>query len=133
MNQQEINLPSNRKFGLTFTVIFIILAIYFYFYQNNVLASIILTIGILFFPLTFLNESSLLPLNKLWMKFGFLLGKIMSPIIIALIFFGLFTPISILMFIFGRVELKLKNKKTKTNWILREDVIDKNIFFKQQF
>ena len=133
MNQQEINLPSNRKFGLTFTVIFIILAIYFYFYQNNVLASIILTIGILFFLLTFLNESSLLPLNKLWMKFGFLLGKIMSPIIIALIFFGLFTPISILMFIFGRDELKLKNKKTKTNWILREDVIDKNIFFKQQF
>ena len=66
------------------------------------------------------------------MKFGILLGMIVSPIIMGIIFFGIFTPIAILMRFSGRDELRLRFKKQKTHWINRKTltVIDS---FKKQF
>ena len=61
------------------------------------------------------------PLNRIWMKFGYLLGAIIAPIVMALIFFGVVTPTGILMKIVGKDLLNLKKKKNKkTYWIKKE-------------
>ena len=74
----------------------------------------------IFLVTTIINAKILLPLNKLWMKFGILLGMIISPIVMGIIFFGIFTPISITMMLFGRDELRLRFKKKKTHWVNRK-------------
>ncbi len=90
------------------------------------------TICGIFLIITIINAKVLLPLNKLWMKFGILIGMIVSPLVLGIIFFGIFTPIAILMRISGRDELHLRFKKKKTYWINRKTL---NIFdfFKKQF
>ena len=81
--------------------------------------------------ITFVNEHALLPLNKLWMKFGQLIGIIVSPIVLGIIFFGIFTPYSLLMRLFGRDELQLKLRKRKSYWKLRDQSIPITNFRKQ--
>lgn len=68
---------------------------------------------------TILNADSLLSLNLLWMRLGLLLGFITSPILLGVIFFGMFTPIAILMRLSGRDELRLKFENKKSHWISR--------------
>ncbi|MDB2564391.1 SxtJ family membrane protein, partial [Amylibacter sp.] len=70
-------------------------------------------------------------LNKLWMSFGFLLGKIVSPLIIGIIFFALFTPIAVVMRLFGRDELRLRFKSKESHWINREISMQPNSFRNQ--
>ena len=72
------------------------------------------------------------PLNKLWMRFGLLLGMIVSPIVLGAIFFLLFTPIAVLMRLFGRDELRLRFKKQSSHWIKREKETQSQSF-KNQF
>ena len=116
MKFSEIELPSNKKFGFFFTFIFGLAALYFY-----VNASMSWTYSMAFFSVVFLfvtlvKADVLLPLNKLWMRFGLLLGMIVSPIVLGVIFFGMFTPIAVLMRISRRDELRLKfNDKTRKN------------------
>ena len=90
------------------------------------------TASLIFLFLTIVKDDILLPLNKLWMRFGFLIGMIVSPIILGIIFFGLFTPIALIMKLSGRDELKLKLKKKPNHWISRSELI-KSESFKQQF
>ena len=77
--------------------------------------------------------SFLSPLNKLWMRLGLLLGMIMSPIVMGIIFFGLFTPISLVMRLLGRDELKLKPKPCQSSWRLVEHSRPDLQSFKNQF
>ena len=107
MNFSEIKLPSNRKFGFFFTAIFLVITIYLY-YINSELVYIYGIICFVFLIVTILKANALLPLNKLWMRFGILLGMIISPIIMGIIYFGIFTPIAIIMRLFGRDELRIK-------------------------
>ncbi len=80
-----------------------------------------LIISTIFLILGLLNSSILYPLNKIWMKFGYLLGAIIAPIVMALIFFGVVTPTGIFMKIIGKDLLNLKKKKDKkTYWIKKE-------------
>ena len=81
--------------------------------------------------ITLINERALLPLNKLWMRFGQLIGIIISPIILGIIFFGIFTPYSLLMRLFGRDELQLKFGKRESYWKLRNQSIPLTNFRKQ--
>tara|TARA_B100000989_G_C19323544_1_gene377750 strand:+ start:216 stop:617 length:402 start_codon:yes stop_codon:yes gene_type:complete len=129
----EIILPSNKKFGFTFSIIFVCISLYIFLHDYYVLAILSLIIGFLFFLITLINDEILLPLNKLWMKLGFILGKIISPIILGIIFFGIFTPLSLITRIFGRDELRLKVKSTNTKWIDRYDQDKNNGSFKQQY
>ena len=85
-----------------------------------------------FLLVTLIKSDALLPLNKLWMRFGLLLGMIVSPIVLGVIFFGLFTPIAILMRLSGRDELRLKIAQKASHWISREEPI-KSETFKHQF
>jgi len=113
----EIKLGSNRSFGIVFFIVFILIAIYPLINQEEVrIWSLI--ISFLFLILGLLNSKILTPLNKFWFKFGILLGKIVSPIIMGIIFFLVVTPIGLLMRLFGKDVLNLKlNKKESSYWI----------------
>ena len=113
MNFSEVKLPSNRKFGFFFTAIFLLASFYSYYLDNEVMVYTLSTICGIFLIITIINADALLPINKLWIKFGILLGMIINQIIMGVIFFGIFTPIAILMRISGRDELRLRFKKKK--------------------
>ena len=132
MKFSEVKLPSNRKFGLFFTTIFLLSSSYSYYVDSEVMIYIFGIICGIFLITTIIHPDALLPLNKLWMNFGIFLGMIIGKIIMGLIFFGIFTPVAILMRLSGRDELRLRFKKKKTHWINRKalDVFD---FFRKQF
>ena len=128
----EIEIPSNKKFGYFFTLVFIIIAGYFYANKSLNLAYIFGTISAIFFIITIFKADLLLFLNKLWIRFGLLLGMIISPFVLGILFFVFFTPMAILMKLYGRDELRLKFKKNISYWILRDNQIMPDSF-KNQF
>ena len=131
MKLSEVKLPSNRKFGFFFSTIFLLISFYSYYIDSEIMFYILgLLCGILLIT-TITNPKVLLPLNKLWIKFGIVLGMIVSPIIMGIIFFGIFTPIAIIMRLSGRDELRLRFKKQKTHWINRKILIEFDSFKKQ--
>ena len=113
----DIKLSSNRSFGIVFFIVFVLIAIYPLINQGEVrIWSLI--ISSLFLLLGLLNSKILTPLNKLWFRFGLFLGKIISPIIMGIIFFLVVTPIGLLMRLFGKDVINLKlNKKKNSYWI----------------
>ena len=125
-------LPSNKKFGYFFSLIFLILASYFIYSSNKIIGYLLIITALIFFVITIIKPSLLLPLNKMWMYLGFILGKIISPIVLGMIFFGLFTPYGIAMRMMGRDELCLKKTKKQSHWIHRSDNSLKTNF-KRQF
>jgi len=127
----NIELPSNQKFGYFFTFIFLIASIYFYFREVNMAFYLIGVCSVFFFLITFFKAEILMPLNKLWMSFGLFLGMIVSPVVMGMIFFLIFTPIGILMKLFGRDELLLKFNKRCSYWSRRNEDIYSNSFSRQ--
>ena len=110
-------LPSNRNFGIVFFVVFLIISLYPLTLDEG-LAKWPLVISIIFLALGLINSKILTPLNRLWFKFGIFLGRIISPIIMALIFFLVVTPIGLIMRLLRKDLLNLKyNKKNKSYWI----------------
>ena len=132
MKFSEVELPSNKKFGYFFALIFMLASGYFYLNSFITEAYILAVTAAIFFLVTLVKADFLLPLNKLWMRFGLLLGLIVSPIVLGVIFFGLFTPIAFIMRFSGRDELRLKLKGKKTHWISRDQVMPADSF-KNQF
>ncbi|MDB4078586.1 SxtJ family membrane protein [Amylibacter sp.] len=132
MKFSEVELPSNRKFGFFFTFVFALAATYFYYSANVTWTYVFIAATLAFLIVTLVKSDALLPLNKLWMRFGLLLGMIVSPIVLGIIFFGLFTPIAMLMRLSGRDELRLKYAQKVTHWISRSEPI-KSESFKYQF
>ena len=115
----KIKISSNRNFGLVFFVVFLIVALWPLKSEENIkLWS--LALSIIFFILGILNSKLLTPLNKLWFKFGILLGSIVSPIIMGIVYFLVVTPIGIFMRFLGKDLLKTsKVKNVSTYWIKR--------------
>ena len=132
MNFSDIELPSNRKFGFFFTFVFVVAAAYFFNSKNMIWAYIFAIASLIFLVVTVAKADILLPLNKLWMRFGLLLGMVVSPIVLGVIFFGVFTPIAMLMRLSGRDELRLKYAQKASHWISRGEQI-KSESFKHQF
>ena len=83
---EDIKISSNRSFGIVFFVVFLLIAIYL-FYKDGNLRFWLLAIATLFFVLGLLNSKILTPLNKIWFRFGLIIGKIVSPIVMGIIFF----------------------------------------------
>jgi len=132
MKFSEVQLPSDRKFGFFFTVVFALAAAYFYVNGSLTWEYFFSAAALIFFIVTIFKAETLLPLNKLWMRFGLLVGMIVSPIVLGVIFFGLFTPIAFLMRISRRDELRLKFKNKASHWISRSEPIQADSF-KHQF
>ena len=132
MKFSEIELPSNRKFGFVFTLVFAIATGYLYVHSSLIWVYSFSAAAAIFFVATIVNADALLPLNKLWMGFGLFLGMIVSPIVLGVIFFGLFMPVASLMRLSGRDELRLKFKNKSSHWISRSEQIQTGSF-KNQF
>ena len=114
--KQNKNISSNRSFGIVFFVVFLLISLY-PITQNEDLRIWSLVISIIFLILGLLNSKVLTPLNKIWFKFGLLLGKILSPFIMGIIFFTVVTPIGILMRFLNKDLLNLKFNQNKSYWI----------------
>ena len=112
----EINTGSNRSFGLVFFIFFLIISIYPLINDQSI-RYWALIVSIIFLIFGLLNSKILTPLNKVWFKFGIFLGKIISPLIMSIIFFLVVTPIGLLMRLFGKDVLKLKYNNNKSYWI----------------
>tara|TARA_B100000161_G_C33233381_1_gene273724 strand:- start:21 stop:413 length:393 start_codon:yes stop_codon:yes gene_type:complete len=117
MNKSEdIKISSNRSFGIVFFIVFLIITLYPLTYGGEIrLWSLI--ISLIFLTLGLLNSKILSPLNKIWFKFGIFLGKIVSPLIMGIIFFLVVTPIGLIMRLLGKDVLNLKYDKNKSYWI----------------
>ena len=112
----DIKISSNRSFGIVFFIVFLLIALYPLTYSGEIKIWSLL-ISFIFLILGLLNSKILTPLNKLWFKFGILLGKIVSPLIMGLIFFFVVTPIGLIMRLLGKDLLNLKYNKDKSYWI----------------
>ena len=121
---------SNKSFGLLFSVVFVLLALWPLKNGSNINLYFILASAI-FFILGLINSKLLSPLNKSWIKLGEILGMIIAPIVMALVYFVILTPLSFIVRLFGKDLLGLKFLKEKeTYWIKRK----KNIgSMKKQF
>ena len=120
MKNNNLELPSNRKFGYFFAIVFFGGAVYSWCLgsKNLIIASVVLSFG--FAALAFLKDQWLAPLNRFWMYIGAILGGVVSPIVLGLLFFFVFSPIAIVMRITGRDELKLRMIEKPSHWIKRE-------------
>ena len=132
MDLKSIILPSNKKFGFFFSAVFFISSSYFFYIDKQLMSLVLISMSFIFFFITVLKDSWLLPLNRLWMRLGVLLGMIVSPIVLAIIFFIIFTPLAVFMRIFKRDELRLEPYNKFSTWKLREDeCIDADSFSRQ--
>ena len=124
MSNKKIKISSNRSFGIVFFIFFLIISMYPLLNNSDIRLGYFF-LAILFLILGILNSKLLSPLNQLWFKFGILLGKVMSPLVMALIFFFVVTPTAIIMRIIGKDLLNLKfNNKIMSYWINKTDAND---------
>ena len=109
-------MSTNKSFGIVFFIVFLILAVYPLINGKSINVSL-LVISLIFLVLGLINSKLLTPLNKIWFKFGILLGKIISPIIMGIIFFLVVTPTGLIMRILRKDLLNLKFNNSKSYWI----------------
>jgi len=126
---KDIQISSNRSFGIVFFIVFLIIAFYPLLDSNEIRIWSIL-VSIVFLILGLLNSKILTPLNNIWFKFGLVLGKIISPIIMAIIFFFVVSPIGLFMRLIKKDLLNLKYNKNKSYWIEKNEPVSK---MKNQF
>ena len=112
----DVKIGSNRSFGIVFFIVFLLISIY-PLINNESIRIWSLIASLIFLFLGIINSNILSPLNKLWFKFGIFLGKIISPIIMGIIFFLVVTPIGLIMRLIGKDVLNLKNNSYKSYWI----------------
>ena len=129
MEDKKIKVGSNRSFGVVFSIVFLIIALLPLINGNSIrIWSVILSL--IFFILGLLNSNILFPLNRIWFKFGIILGGVVSPIIMGLVFFLVVTPTSLILRLFKKDVLSLKKNNSMTYWIKK---LDKKSKMKNQF
>ena len=126
-------LPSNRKFGLFFAAVFIVLGAYAYWKAWGEVSVAAIILSVLASAVTLIAPQLLTPFNRLWNSLGILLGKIVSPIVLGIIFFVLITPISLVIRLFGRDELKIKKRSVDSYWVDRSPPGPSADSFKNQY
>ena len=128
--KSKIKTSSNRNFGLVFFIVFLILG--FWPITNGEEIRIwLVVISLIFLVLGMIKSKLLTPLNKLWFKFGMILGAIVAPVVMGAVFFLVVTPIGIVMRAMGKDLINKKHdKKKETYWITRKTPISS---MKRQF
>ena len=129
MKNSNIKIGTNKSFGIVFFLFFLIVSL-FPLYKDGNIRIWPLIIAVIFLILGMLNSKILTPLNKIWFKFGILLGSLVSPIVMGLVFFAIVTPTSLIMKVLGKNLLNLKKNNKKTYWIERSKIKSK---MKDQF
>ena len=115
----DVKVNSNKSFGIVFSIVFFLIALYplTYYGEIRVWSGIV---SLIFLVIALFNSKILAPLNKLWFKFGIFLGRIISPIIMGIIFFLIVTPIGLVMRLLRKDILNLKYNKSKSYWIKKD-------------
>ena len=117
MKKVPVKISSNRSFGFLFFVVFLAVSLWPLKSQGDLRLWVFL-LSLIFLVLGVLNSKFLTPLNKLWFKFGILLGSIVSPIVMGAVFFIVVTPVGLIMRFLGKDVLRInKNKLVSTYWI----------------
>tara|TARA_S200000501_G_C20619520_1_gene653960 strand:- start:395 stop:784 length:390 start_codon:yes stop_codon:yes gene_type:complete len=116
MDQKDIKIGSNKSFGVVFFLVFLLISLYPLINDGNIRVWSFV-ISIIFLVLGVLNSKILSPLNKIWFKFGLLLGKIISPVVMGIIFFIVVTPTGLILRLFQKDVLNLKYNNNNTYWI----------------
>jgi hypothetical protein len=133
--RDDVKVPTERSFGRTFAVVFALLAAFSYwhhgfsgrFYAAAAVAAV-------FAIVTLIAPQTLRPLNLVWLKFGLLLHKIVNPLIMGILFFGVFSPMGFVMRLFGVDFLRVKRKPpAETYWIVKGDDSMPDSSMKNQF
>lgn len=124
---------SDRSFGLFFSSVLGLLAIYLFLYKGSLLFISVALLSLLFLLSSLLVPKILFPFNLIWTFLGIILGTIFRPIIIGLIFFLLITPTALVIKLIGRDELSIKRPSKKTYWKKKEESALDLDFFKNQF
>ena len=128
------NLPSNRNFGFLFAGVFALLSAYAGYHGANVTTVYgWLIAGVVVGLVAIIAPGALTPFNKAWMKLGDLMGKVVSPLVLGIIFFVLITPVALITRLFGRDELRLKKTDASSYWIDRAPPGPASDSFKNQF
>lgn len=116
----QIPLPSDRRFGLIFGLIFIAGSAYAAWIGHRILALPLAVVAAGFSVLALSKPSALRTLNVLWFRLGLLIGRVVSPLVLGVIFFLLLSPVGLVTRLFGRDELRLKKRVVSSYWIERE-------------
>ena len=112
---------SEKSFGIVFSIVFLIVALY-PLINSESLRIWALVVSIIFFLLAFLAPKILVLPNKLWFKFGLLLGSIFAPIVMAFVYFVTVLPTGLIMRLLGKDLLKQKlDKNAKSYWVKRSE------------
>tara|TARA_Y200000002_G_scaffold298764_1_gene253534 strand:+ start:781 stop:1161 length:381 start_codon:yes stop_codon:yes gene_type:complete len=110
----------NRSFGLLFSIVFLALALWPLTKKGEINLYLI-SIALIFLILGLLNSKILSPLNKWWIKFGEILGRIIAPIVMSIVYFLILTPISLLVRLFGKDLIGMKfSNDIKSYWVKRK-------------
>ena len=110
---------SNKSFGVLFFIVFLLIALW-PLVNGDSLRVWSLLIAVIFLVLGLLNSKILNPFKKIWIKFGEILGKVIAPLVLSIVYFIVITPISLLLRIFGKDLLGIKFLKKKSYWIKRD-------------
>ena len=134
MESNPKELPSNRSFGIFFTIIFSLGSAYLWYINLTSHSLVLLTISMVILSSTLLYPSFLTPLNSAWFKLGMGLGILISPIVMGIIYFLIFYPLALILKFIGRDELKLRTKDQLTYWQKRPlRALNRKSHFHDQF
>ena len=123
MLESSQNIPTEKSFGVVFSIVFLIVSLY-PLINSESFRIWALVVSIIFFLLAFLAPKILVLPNKLWFKFGLLIGSIVAPIVMALVYFVTVLPTGFIMRLLGKDLLKQRlDKNDKSYWIERKDPI----------
>ena len=121
MKYKDIKIGSNRSFGIVFFVVFLIIGLW-PIINNGDIRNWSVIISAIFLVLGLLNSKVLTPLNKAWFRFGIFLGNFIAPIVMAIVYFLVVTPIGILMKIVKKDLINLKKNNNKSYWIEKNEI-----------
>lgn len=124
---------SNKKFGILFASIFLLLSLYSFYLSFFLISLFLILTSITLATITKFKADKLETLHRYWIKFSILLNIIISPIVMGLIFYLLITPVSLISYIFGRDELGLKKQDKKTYWKEKKYIKSNESSFSSQF
>jgi saxitoxin biosynthesis operon SxtJ-like protein len=133
--RDDVKAPSERSFGITFAVVFALLAAFSYWHRGaGTTFYVTIAVSMVFAVVTLMAPRILRPLNLIWLKFGLLLHKVVNPVIMGILFFGIFTPMGVVMRMFGVDFLRMKRKPaTESYWIAKSDDAIPDSSMKNQF
>ena len=124
MDNSNIKIGTNKSFGIVFFIFFFIVSIFPLLNDGNIRVWSLI-VSIIFLILGILNSKILTPLNQVWFKFGILLGRFVSPVVMGAVFFVIVTPTSVIMKVLQKNLLNLKKDNKKTYWIERSKIKSK--------